>query len=250
MVRARRAPDPPDRLNPNDKSFGSANNYKRLEGSVTYATSWGAHTFNGTIRGGIDLNTGMPAYETFALGGPLQLPGYRIGEFSGREMAFGRLMYYNHAIKMPDILGSGVYLGGSLEAGRVTSRFDGLPSDNTKYSASRLWEFLQYNCNGAAKAWDGNDWDLYLPGYINHGSGTYLPEKLATLNSSAWGGGGFTATVTLKSSYSNYMVPVPILLPIAEVAWGRFSIMGLYVPRLSSNEGNGDVLLLWGRYAF
>ncbi len=49
-------------------------------------------------------------------------------------------------------------------------------------------------------------------------------------------GGGFTATVTLKSSYSNYMVPVPVLLPIAEVAWDKFSIMGLYVPRLSSNR--------------
>jgi lipid IVA palmitoyltransferase len=168
-------------------------------------------------------------------------------------------------------------------------------------NCSRLWEFLQYNCNGAAKAWEGKDWDLYLPGYINHGSGTYSPEKLATLNSSAWGGGigkryvdennrthfiytavyqdshykpeyfagygwlahwkpwddaglriggGFTATVTLKSSYSNYMVPVPVLLPIAEIAWDKFSIMGLYVPRLSSTKGNGDVLLLWGRLAF
>jgi hypothetical protein len=51
-----------------DKSLGSTNNYKRVEGASTYATSWGAHTFNGNIRGGTDLNSGMPAYETFALG--------------------------------------------------------------------------------------------------------------------------------------------------------------------------------------
>ena len=175
------------------------------------------------------------------------------------------------------------------------------PAKEDASTCSRLWEFLQYTCNGAAKAWDGNDWDLYLPGYIHHGQGTYSPEKLATLNSSAWGGGvgkryvdennrthflyaavyqdshykpeyfagygwlahwkpwgdtgfrvggGFTATVTLKSSYSEYTVPVPVLLPIAEIAWNKFSIMGLYVPRISSNGGNGDVRLLWGRYAF
>ncbi len=168
-------------------------------------------------------------------------------------------------------------------------------------NCARLWEFLQYNCNGAAKAWNGNDWDLYLPGIIHHGRGSYSADKIATYNETALGGGigkryvdennrthfiyaavyqdshykpeyfagygwlahwkpwadaglriggGFTATVTLKSSYSNYLVPVPVLLPIAEIAWDRFSIMGLYVPRLSGKEGNGDVLLLWGRLAF
>ena len=45
-------------------------------------------------------------------------------------------MYYNQAIKLPDLLGSGVYMGGSLEAGRVQNRFDGRPDHNTKYSAS------------------------------------------------------------------------------------------------------------------
>jgi palmitoyl transferase len=175
------------------------------------------------------------------------------------------------------------------------------PAKGESSNCDRLWEFLQYNCKGAANAWNGDSWDLYLPGYIHHGSGTYSPEKLATLNSSAWGGGigkryvdennrthfiytavyqdshykpeyfagygwlahwkpwddaglrlggGFTATVTLKSSYSSYAIPVPVLLPIAEIAWDKFSIMGLYVPRISSNGGNGDVLLVWGRYAF
>ena len=29
----------------------------------------------------------MPAYESFTLGGPLRLSGYRINEFAGREFA-------------------------------------------------------------------------------------------------------------------------------------------------------------------
>jgi len=147
-----------------DKSFGSSNDYKRVEGAFTYATSWGAHTFNGTVRAGSALNTNMPAYDSFALGGPLQLSGYRIGEFSGREMAFGRLLYYNRAIKMPDLLGSGVYLGGSLEAGRIQSRIDGLPNDNTKYSASAFLaadSFLGPAFLGLGVA-PGGRWGVYL----------------------------------------------------------------------------------------
>jgi NTE family protein len=147
-----------------DKAFGSANNYKRLEANVTMAMSWGPHTFNGTVRGGTALNSPMPAYETFTLGGPLQLSGYRIGEFSGRELAFGRLMYYNRAIKLPDILGSGVYVGGSLEAGRIMNRFDGLPNDNTKFSGSVFLaadSFLGPAFVGVGAA-PGGRWNIYL----------------------------------------------------------------------------------------
>ena len=51
-------------------------------------------------------------------------------------MAFGRLLYYNRAIKMPEILGAGVYLGGSLEAGRIKDRFAATDDPGTLYSAS------------------------------------------------------------------------------------------------------------------
>ena len=78
-----------------------------------------------SLAGGTDLHSGTPAYETFQLGGPLRLSGYRIDEFSGRRMAFGRVMYYNRVLPLPSILGSGIYVGGSLEAGAVHGRPDG-----------------------------------------------------------------------------------------------------------------------------
>lgn len=118
-----------------DEGMGSDRNYQRLEGSLNGVKSIGAHTFNATLSGGTDLGTGLPAYDTFVLGGPLQLSGYRINEFSGRRMEFGRLMYYNRALPLPDLLGSGVYLGTSLEVGRMSKRFDGQPS-NTIFSGS------------------------------------------------------------------------------------------------------------------
>jgi NTE family protein len=119
-----------------DESFGSDRNYKRLEGQVTGAVSWGAHTFNLSASGGTNLDTDLPAYDTFTLGGPLRLSAYRIDEFAGRQMTFGRLMYYNRALALPDVLGSGVYIGGSLEAGRMQDRFDGQSGAGTILSGS------------------------------------------------------------------------------------------------------------------
>ena len=119
-----------------DKAFGSDSTYKRLEAQLGAASSFGPHTLNLAVLVGSNLDTDMPTYETFTLGGPLRLSGYRIDEFSGQRVAFGRLMYYNRTIPLPDLLGAGVYVGGSLEAGQVRSRLDGLPFGGTVSSGS------------------------------------------------------------------------------------------------------------------
>ncbi|MCC7487759.1 MAG: patatin-like phospholipase family protein [Burkholderiales bacterium] len=119
-----------------EKSFGSDRGYQRLEGSITGAKSWGAHTVNLTLAAGTDLHSGMPAYEAFSLGGPLRLSAYRIGEFSGQRFGYGRAMYYNRALPLPDILGTGVYVGGAVEAAQMHGRFDGLPFGGTIWSGS------------------------------------------------------------------------------------------------------------------
>ena len=145
-------------------SFGSALSYQRLEGVIRGAQSWGPHTLSYWVSGGTALGSDMPAYESFTLGGPLRLSGYRINQFAGREFEFGRLMYYNLAFPLPDILGSGVYVGGSAEVGRMTDRFDGLPSAGTLWSGSVFlgadtFAGPAYLGFGFAKA--GN-WSLYL----------------------------------------------------------------------------------------
>lgn len=119
-----------------DQAFGSSRNYQRVEGQIMGAKSCGAHTVQLVLGGGTDLNSDMPAYESFTLGGPLRLSGYRINEFAGRRMAFGRAMYYNRAFPLPELFGSGAYIGGSLEAGQIHNRFDGLPYGGTKWSGS------------------------------------------------------------------------------------------------------------------
>ena len=119
-----------------DDAFGSDRNYKRLEAEALVARQWGVHTFSALLAGGTDLDTTMPGYETFTLGGPLQLSGYRIQEFSGQRYGFGHLMYYNRTVPLPDILGSGVYVGASIEAGQVTGRVDNSPNTGTLWSGS------------------------------------------------------------------------------------------------------------------
>jgi NTE family protein len=119
-----------------DEAFGSDREYQRVEAQLAAVKSWGAHTVGATAWGGSSLDSEMPAYEAFTLGGPLRLSGYRIDEFAGRRMAFGRLLYYNRTIAFPGILGTGIFLGGSLEAGQIKDRFDGFPSAGTVWSGS------------------------------------------------------------------------------------------------------------------
>ena len=45
-------------------------------------------------------------------------------------------MYYNRTIPLPDLLGSGIYTGATLEAGQVHGRVDGSPDGGTLWSAS------------------------------------------------------------------------------------------------------------------
>ncbi|HEX9184599.1 MAG TPA: patatin-like phospholipase family protein [Burkholderiales bacterium] len=119
-----------------DQAFGSDHNYKRLEAEASVARQWGVHTFSFFLAGGTDLDTTMPAYETFTLGGPLMLSGYRIQEFSGQRYGLARLMYYNRTVPLPDILGSGVYVGASIEAGQMRVRVDNSPDTGTLWSGS------------------------------------------------------------------------------------------------------------------
>jgi NTE family protein len=145
-------------------SFGSALNYQRLEGNARGIYSWGPNILNVAVSGGTALGSDMPAYESFTLGGPLRLSGYRVNEFSGRDYAFGRLMYYHRIFGLPDILGSGVYIGGSAEVGRITNRFDNSPSQGTLWSGSVFLgadtflgpAYLGFGYGGA-----GN-WSLYM----------------------------------------------------------------------------------------
>jgi NTE family protein len=116
--------------------LGSDRGYQRVDAELAAVKTWGSHTANFKLTGGSDLHSDMPGYESFTLGGPLRLSGYRIDQFAGRRFAFGRVMYYNRAVALPDILGSGVFVGGSIEAGQMQGRIGEQGSTGTIWSGS------------------------------------------------------------------------------------------------------------------
>jgi NTE family protein len=116
--------------------LGAARDYQRLGVNYTAVSSWGPHAFNINVAAGTSFHSNVPAYDAFSLGGPLNLSAYQLGEFAGRRMSFTRIMYYNRALPLPDLLGSGIYVGGSLEAGRIKDSFVPPADTGALYSGS------------------------------------------------------------------------------------------------------------------
>ncbi len=57
---------------------------------------------------------------------------------------------------------------------------------------------------------------------------------------------GYTVLVTARSDVGNYM-PLPGILPIASLNYGRASLNASFLP---GGEGYGNIIFLWGRYGF
>jgi hypothetical protein len=60
-------------------------------------------------------------------------------------------------------------------------------------------------------------------------------------------GAGYTAMLVSRQDYFGG-VPFPIALPVASIGVKGAKFMASYIPRLSSNKGNGDVLLMFARF--
>ncbi|MFC5472865.1 hypothetical protein [Paraherbaspirillum soli] len=60
-------------------------------------------------------------------------------------------------------------------------------------------------------------------------------------------GAGYTVMLASRRDYFGG-IPFPLALPVASIGVKGAKLMASYVPRLSSNKGNGDVLLLFARF--
>jgi hypothetical protein len=61
-------------------------------------------------------------------------------------------------------------------------------------------------------------------------------------------GAGYTAMLMSRADYYGG-IPFPVVLPVASFGTRKYRLMASYVPRLSQNKGNGDVLLVFFRIA-
>ncbi|UTH74024.1 patatin-like phospholipase family protein [Chromobacterium sp. IIBBL 290-4] len=100
-------------------SLGSEVNQKFYDLTGELAHTYGDFTarFTAKTRGSVDIRS--EAFVPQSLGGFLNLTGYQNGELLASQVALARLMVYWRASSLPPILGSGIYAGVSMEAGRI-----------------------------------------------------------------------------------------------------------------------------------
>ncbi|WP_434634990.1 patatin-like phospholipase family protein [Chromobacterium sp. CV08] len=99
--------------------LGSDVNQKFYDMTGELAHTYGNITarFTAKTRGSVDIRS--EAFMPQSLGGFLNLTGYQSGELLASQVALARLMMYWRATSLPAVLGSGVYAGMSLEAGKL-----------------------------------------------------------------------------------------------------------------------------------
>ena len=95
--------------------------YTRAQLGLTGAWSFGNHTLAGKLEWGDELSGAddLPAFETFQLGGPNRLSGLFLDQLNGTRYDFAALNYYHRYATLPPQIGRGLYVGVSLESGRV-----------------------------------------------------------------------------------------------------------------------------------
>lgn len=100
----------------------STDNFDLIEFNSDFVRSRGPYTLRLTARASGNIDDAKATLDVYALGGFLTLSGYQTHALVGARTALGRLMAYRKIVSLLPGLGTGMYAGGSLEAGRVWKR--------------------------------------------------------------------------------------------------------------------------------
>lgn len=75
----------------------------------------------------------------------------------------------------------------------------------------------------------------------------YAHQWMRPLGNRAEVGLGYTVLLISRTDYFSG-IPFPGILPVASIGTRSTKLMASYIPRISQNKGNGDVLLLFVRF--
>ncbi|WP_455221593.1 BamA/TamA family outer membrane protein, partial [Kaarinaea lacus] len=114
--------------------------FSRSLAALTGAASFGkntlvAHAEWGKVISGLD---DFPAYERFILGGPLRLSGLYLDQLVGTQYDLETLAYYRQYASLPSQIGRGLYVGFSVESGRINDQLMKDPWDRV-FAGSVFW---------------------------------------------------------------------------------------------------------------
>lgn len=119
--------------------MGSEDQYTKADASLLVAKSLDRHTLSLGLSGGGTPSGDLPVYDPFTLGGFQRLSGLQIGQLTGTQYALGRLAYYYKYDRLPPQLGTGLYLGGTAEVGRMNGPNDPLLTNKYLGGFSVFW---------------------------------------------------------------------------------------------------------------
>jgi NTE family protein len=119
-----------------NEAFGGEDNYNKYELTFQKPFNIDRHTLTLGLAWADSPGSTLPPYDLFQTGGFLRFSGYIMDQLVADSYYMGRLVYTYRFSDLPSPLGRGLYLGGSLEAGEVRSRFDPTTAGGPLYCGS------------------------------------------------------------------------------------------------------------------
>jgi len=113
------------------KKWGSDDEYTRASAAITAAMSFGKNSFSGHYEWGDELSgtDDMPIGDAFKLGGLKRLSGLYLDQLTGTRYDLVTISYYRQYASLPSQIGRGLYVGMSLESGRIDDQINKDPFD-------------------------------------------------------------------------------------------------------------------------
>jgi NTE family protein len=102
-----------------EMDWGSDDEYARGQVILRGVKSFGKHTLSARAEWGDTISGNMPLYDAFELGGPGRISGLFLDQLTGTRYNLGTVGYYRQYATLPSQFGRGLYVGTSLEAGRI-----------------------------------------------------------------------------------------------------------------------------------
>ena len=104
-----------------DQAFGAQDSYNKYELALRKPVAFGPHTLTVGLAYADNAGSSLPPYDPFAIGGFLNMSGYKFNQLVGQGYTFGEIVYMYQFGSLPSPLGKGLYLGGSLKQARSTT---------------------------------------------------------------------------------------------------------------------------------
>ncbi|KPK05973.1 MAG: hypothetical protein AMJ64_10440 [Betaproteobacteria bacterium SG8_39] len=150
------------------KGLGADDDYRKGQLKWRSVVSYGRNVVEFGLRGGSDFGSNTPVYDQFALGGLNNFSGYQIGALRGRNYVLGGTSFRRRIFDLTGTLGTGVYLGGGVEAGNVYERLDRTSGAGVIWSGSAY--FIVDSKLGPLYVGAGYSEGGHLAGYLYIGS--------------------------------------------------------------------------------